>query len=251
VFRAWCLLGIALATPFSASAALGGDLLDKGRFVIRKGDRVVGSEDFVLETRADSLIVQATQRRTIPGPRGDEAYEKNLGMVVHPVDMGMRSYNSSTELGGHTLVRGLVIDDTLYTAYREMDGVGEGDRRVLPPGRLFVLDEELMMPFDLICRSLFRQTFESRPLSLLVLGPRDTLLEVRATALGEETIRWGERPVAARKFSLTSGRMTFTCWAGLRGELLRLSEPVSGLSAERDAPPVKRPASSSPTKPGG
>jgi hypothetical protein len=83
----------------------------------------------------------------------------------------------------------------------------------------------------------------------------DTMLTAHATALGTETIRWGQKPVVAHKLQLkVDSQTTFTFWIGPRGQLLRLIEPVGGLRAERAAPPVKgaaAPPPAPPPKPGG
>jgi hypothetical protein len=144
----------------------------------------------------------------------------------------------------------VTVSDTHYVAFREGGGAGEGISYVLPPGRLYVMEAQLITPFDLIGRSLHGRSFESRALNLLALGPRDTMLEARAVSLGNETIRWGARPVVARKLKIVADtQTTFTLWVGPRGQLLRLIEPAGGLRAERDPPDVKRrPA---PGKPGG
>ena len=81
------------------------------------------------------------------------------------------------------------------------------------------------------------------------------MLDARAVVMGSETIRWGGRPVVARKVKLIAdSQTTFTLWVGPQGQLLRLSEPLGGLRAERDPPPVKRrPPTPKPNepKPGG
>ena len=47
--------------------------------------------------------------------------------------------------------------------------------------------------------------------------------------------------MVARKLHIVADdETTFTLWIGPQGQLLRLSEPVGGLRAERDPPPVKR-----------
>jgi len=121
----------------------------------------------------------------------------------------------------------------------------------LPPGRVFVVDPKVFICFDLICRSLHGKVFEHRPLTLFVLGARDSVVEATATDLGGETIRWGERPILARKMSIGDAQTTFVAWAAPRGNLLRLEETASGLRVERSPPAVKRPAPKPKPKPGG
>jgi hypothetical protein len=175
--------------------------------------------------------------------------------LIGRTDYSVRQYQSTRVFRGRTTVRAVVIADTHYVAYREADGSGEGDSRVLPPGRLFVMDSQIVALFDLLCRSLHDASFDSRPVNLLALGPRDTMLDARAVSLGSETIRWGKRAVVARKLQLVADdQTTFTFWVGSQGQLLRVIEPVGGLRAERDPPAVKRRTQSQappPPKPGG
>jgi hypothetical protein len=169
--------------------------------------------------------------------------------MVSRTDYSLRDYSSTRSFLGTITKRGLALADTHYVAYREDAQGGVGESRVLPPGRLYVMDSQLVTLFDVICRSFHAKSFESRPLNLLALGPRDTLLEARAVVLPNETIRWGAKPVVARKLQIVAdNQTTFTLWVGPQGQLLRLTEPLGGLRAERDPPDVKR----RPTpKPGG
>ena len=94
--------------------------------------------------------------------------------------------------------------------------------------------------FDVICRNLHEQSFEKRPVTVVVLGSRDTVLEATVTDLGADSIRWGARPVAARKLSISDRRTEFSVWVSPAGRMLRLTQPEAGLRVERDAPPVRR-----------
>ena len=77
------------------------------------------------------------------------------------------------------------------------------------------------------------------------------MLDARVVMLPSETIRWGAKPVVTKKLRLIADdQITFTLWIGPQGHLLRLSEPLGGLRADRDAPAIKRPAPPKP-KPGG
>ncbi len=231
-----------------------GDVVDKGSFKIFRNDRALGAETFEIVEVQDSLVVRARQFLTLPTSRGDEPFEKGADILVNRNDFALRQYQSTRTYRGVTTVRALVVADTHYVAYREGEGRGEGESRILPPGRLFVMDSQVVTLFDLLCRSLQGTSFASRPINLLALGPRDTMLDARAVVLGSETIRWGSRPVVARKLQLVAdSQTTFTLWVGSQGQLLRLSEPVGGLRAERDPPAVKRrpPPPPPPPKPGG
>ncbi|MEK7331380.1 MAG: hypothetical protein AAB113_11325 [Candidatus Eisenbacteria bacterium] len=248
------ILVAASAIVAALPAGARGDVVDKGSFKIFRNDRALGAETFEIVEVQDSLVVRARQFLTLPTSRGDEPFEKGADILVNRNDFALRQYQSTRTYRGVTTVRALVVADTHYVAYREGEGRGEGESRILPPGRLFVMDSQVVTLFDLLCRSLQGTSFASRPINLLALGPRDTMLDARAVVLGSETIRWGSRPVVARKLQLVAdSQTTFTLWVGSQGQLLRLSEPVGGLRAERDPPAVKRrpPPPPPPPKPGG
>jgi hypothetical protein len=251
---------VAASTAALALPAGAGDIIDKGSFKIFRGDQPLGAETFEIDEAQDSLVVRARQYLTLPSAQGDQPFEKGADLLLSRHDYSLRQYQSTRTYRGATTVRALVIADTHYVAYREgSNGRGEGESRVLPPGRLFVMDSQLVTVFDLLCRSLQATSFASRPVNLLALGPRDTMLDARAVVLPSETIRWGTKPVLARKVQLIAdSQTTFTLWVGAQGQMLRLSEPVGGLRAERDPPAVRRrtppppkPRESSETKPGG
>ena len=206
-------------------------IVDRGSFKVYRGDRVLGAETFEYLDAADSLVLRARQYLTLPSPEGDQPFEKGADLLLGKQDLVLRQYQSNRKFHGEETIRALVIADTHYVAYRERkDAGGEGDSRVLPPGHLFVMDSQMVTLFDLMCRSLPNGAFPDRPINLLALGPRDTMLEAQTT---------------------------FTLWVGPQGQLLRLSEPRGGLRAERDAPPIKRrtpappPPPKTPPKPGG
>ena len=239
-----CTLIAALATPAH------GDTIDQGSFKIYANDRALGAETFEMSDAKDSLVVRARQYLALPTNRGDEPLEKGVDVLVSRSDFALRQYQANRTFRGTTTKRAVVVADTHYVAYREGDGLGEGVSSVLPPGRVYIMDSQVITLFDLIFRGLYGKTFETRPLNLLALGPRDTMLDARAVSLGNETIRWGGRPLVAHKYQIVAdSQTTFTAWVGPRGQLVRLIEPVAGLRAERDPPPVKR--RSAPPKPGG
>jgi hypothetical protein len=248
MFRALIVLAAAAiaATPSPSPS----DAVDQGSFKIYRHDRSLGAETFEFIDTHDSLIVRARQHLTLPTPQGDQPLERAADLHVSRIDFSLRDYQSTRSFLGTKIMRGLSLSDTHYVAYREDDRGGEGESRVLPPGRLYVMDSQLVTLFDLICRSFHAKSFESRAINLLALGPRDTLLEARVVVLPSETIRWGGRPVVARRLQVVAdSQTTFTLWVGSRGQMLRLSEPAGGLRAEREPPAVKRrPAA---PKPGG
>jgi hypothetical protein len=237
------LCALALASP-SAAEPPRVEQVDKGSFVVYSRGRVVGAESFSIEASGDSLNVFSQAHQTFRTESGEETVDKQMILVANRADFGLKMYQSNQKFRGREVVRGIVIGDTAFTLYREADGGGEGDRRVLPPGRLFVLDSQLFSLFDLICLSLKSRTFETWPISLVTLGERDSVLEATVTHLGSETVRWAAKPVKARKLRFSDGETTFLLWADPAGRMLRLVHEPTELRVERDAPPVKkRPAS--------
>ena len=242
----------ALAMPLLARTQVsdfpdsGGVPIDRGNFQIYQSDRLLGTEVFALVGNGDSLLVTSRSFQVLPG--GD-TLRKDLAQVVGLYDYGLRSYRSQQRLAGHLLSRGLHLGDTTVTSARQFDEHGEVDEFVLPPGRVFVIDPKMFVCFDLICRSLHGKIFDQRPLVLFVLGLRDTMIEATATDLGSETIRWGARPILARKLAIGDARTKFIAWAAPGGRLLRLAETQSGLRVEREPAAVRSRASK--PKPGG
>jgi hypothetical protein len=238
------ILAASIAAPALVAALAAGahcDVVDKGSFKLFLKDRALGAETFEIVDAQDSMIVRSRQFLTVPTADGDLPLEKGADILVSREDFSLRQYQSTLKFRGATITRALVIADTHYVAYREGAGLGDAESRVLPPGRLFVMDSQLITLLDLLCRSLHGSSWETRPIHLLALGPRDTLLDARAFSLGTETIRWGSKPVVAHKLQLVAdSHTTFTLWTSPLGQLLRLGEPVTGLRVERDPPEVKR-----------
>jgi hypothetical protein len=245
---------VAIAGASALLATLPGtprcEVVEKGSYKLYLKDRALGAETFEMLDASDSLIVRARQSLMVPTGDGDLPLEKNADLWVGRADYALRQYQSTLKFRGVTKTRALVMADTHYVAYREDQGLGDAESRVLPPGRLFVMDSQLITLFDILCRSLQGSKWATRPINLLALGPTDTLLDARAFSLGQETIRWGGKPVVAQKLQLVADRQTtFTLWTNPEGHLLRVTEPLSGLRVERDAPDVKR--RPPPPKPGG
>lgn len=222
--------------------------LDRGSFLIYQSGRLLGTEVFALVSSGDSLMVTSRSFQVL---NATDTLRKDVAQVIGLYDFGLRNYRSKQTIGRQTLNRGLELSDTAFTSYRQLGMQGEGERFTLPPGRVFVLDPKVFICFDLICRSLQGKIFDHRPLTLFVLGPRDSVVEATATDLGAETIRWGQRPIQAHKMSIGDARTTFVAWAAPRGNLLRLEETSSGLRVERSPPPLKRPITIPKPKPGG
>src|SRR4029453_8945545 len=172
--------------------------VDKGRFAVYVRDQLIGAETFSLEGTGDSLNLFSRAWRKLRTEQGEESLKKQLVLVAQK-DYGLKSYQSNQTVGSDVLIRGIVIGDTAFTLYREFNGAGEGDRKILPPGRLFVLDSQLFSLVNLISLSLHDKTFETWPVTMVTLGAQDSIVSGTAADLGYETIRWSSRPVRARR----------------------------------------------------
>jgi len=252
--NALLLLGIALgAVPSPEVAAVPAGVIDSSTFRVYQRDRALGTETFSYESMGDSLHIFSHVVQVLPGPDGDLAIDKQVVLTVSAFDYDLKAYQSTLKAGGRDLTRGLVMNDTAFTAYRESQDLGGvGDRLLRPPGRLFVLDGQVFVLFDVMCRNLHGTTFDSRSLSVIVLrDEEDQVTQITATNLGTETIRWGARPVTARKLRFADSYATFHAWVGPQGYMLRLEQPASGLRVERVPPAVKPPARRPPRSSGG
>lgn len=226
--------------------------LDKGKFIIRVKDKVIGSEEFGVEAATDSINALARSSRTRQTDQGEEEIQKLAGMTFGRMDWGLRSYRSEETFRGQTMVRGVFVDprDTVFTVYRERkEGAGEATRYVTAPGRMFVMDSGIYTLFDVLCLHLHGQTFQTRPVNILSFGARDTVMEAQVSDLGRETIRWAARPMQARKLQIQQGPVSFDLWVDPNGRMLRLAHVPTGLLVEREAPAIKKRAA--PPKPGG
>jgi hypothetical protein len=240
-------LWIALVLGALASASARAETVDEGSFQVYRHDLQLGAETFHLTQGHDSLAVIARQYLTLQTPGGAEPLERDADLLVSRTDFSLRSFTSVRVFQGKTIKRGVTVADTHYVAFRQDELGGEGVSYTLPPGRIYVMDSQLITMFDLICRSFQDRASKSRDINLLALGPRDTMLTAHATVAGTETIRWGGKSVAARKLLLAvDDQTTFTLWMGPQGRLLRLVEPVGGLRAERAPPETPGKKGSSP-----
>jgi len=250
------LLAIALfacaAAPLRADD---GDVthLDQGRFRLSLAGRPIGTEDFAFDVSGDSLVVTSHTHMNLPdrGAGSPTALDKNMVMITNAEDFGLRRYFSTQGMGADTLLRGVEPEegDTLFSVYRQNNGHGEGDRLVLPPGRLFVVDSPPQFAsFGLMCHALQGKVFTTRPITLFVLGARDSLYEAQATDLGHERIAWGAAPVNARKLKFSDTTTEFFAWVSPAGNLLRIEQPASGIKAEREPPAASAPKRAAPRK---
>jgi hypothetical protein len=188
----------------------------------------------------DSLVVSATTQRPFRDDKGQlHTFSKSMMLVVDAHDLGLMRYLSNQDFNGHKGVRGLLPTDTVMTHYEEFDGVGNAERVVMPPGRLFVLDPQLFTLFDVLCRSLAGKEFESRRVQLMALAPDSLTLPLATVTMNKaDTLRVGGRRVPTRHYSLDDHGVRFELWADSRGRMLRLENQPSGLSVERLADPL-------------
>ncbi len=242
--RSWILVVCLGAAPVTALHADPPRVDDSGTYRVYQKGRALGTETFSYQTRGDSLVVTSHVVQVIPQSESVDTLDKSIALTVGAFDYDLRDYRSSQRFLGEQVVRGLVLEDTVFTAYRELNGsIGVGDRLVRPPGRLFVIDPQVFVLFDVMCRNLHGKSFDSRPVWVLVLGQPDSIFEATAHNLGTETINWGSRQVLAHKFEITDQHTQFLAWVSPRGQMLRLQKPDVGLRVEREGPPVKRPGS--------
>jgi hypothetical protein len=238
-----------------------GEVIDKGTFKVYQRDRALGTETFEFDSHGDSLSIFSHVVQVLPGPGGDLPIDKQVTIVLGSFDYDLRFYQSKTTVGGpdslvtrrgvRDLTRSLVVSDTALTAYRESSSLGGwGDRLERPAGKFFVLDGQVFVLFDVMCRDLGAKPFQERAVSVILLrDEQDQVTSITAADLGTETIRWAARPVTARKLRFSDSYSTFNAWVGPQGVMLRLEQDGSGLLVERDpsaAQAVKRPAKPTP-----
>jgi hypothetical protein len=257
---AWMVVALVTVTATAATATA--DMLpaagspDMGCFRVYLRDRPIGREEFEFQPRRDSLLVfSSIKDQKLPARDGGvDTLDKRSALVVARVDGDLRSYESSEFINGERLTRRIVIDDerdTAYTTYRETEKGGEGDRRVRPPGRVYVIDPQVYTLFDYLFRTLYAQTFEERPVTLVYMFPAgDTTVEARVKRLGVEPYPWGKTTLQAQRYSIADPWSETLAWVSPSGQLLRLSFPTASVRIERDAAwkphPLAPPATKAP-----
>lgn len=228
--------------------------VDSGSFKIFRRQVELGSEVFTFVTRGDSLVISSDTRLMLAREAGIDTFAKVAALVVGERDYDLRSYQSQQLFQGDNLKRGLVVQDTALTTYLQVNQHGEGATLVRPPGRVFIMDSQVFVLYDVLCRNLYDKTFASRPVTLFSMGVADTVIEATAEDLGKETQAWGGRATPVRKLRIAFEGVEFFVWISDRGQMLRLEQPAYGLRIERqpDAPrSTKRaPAKRSPPKRG-
>ena len=219
-----------------------GSALDEGTFVISQGGKQVRLEDFAVERTGDTLLVRASSRVGLPG-QAERPTDKSMILVVGPLDFAMGSYWSQQVAGRDTLRRGVEVTpgDTVFTVWRELDRAGSGDRVAMPPGRLYILDPPLFTTFNFIGRTLQGKVCDRRPITVFVLGPRDSLVAATVNDVGVETLRWGGREVQARKLVIADEHTSYTTWFSPEGRMLRLEQPHFGIRVDRRPPSTQAP----------
>jgi hypothetical protein len=233
-----CLIALSLAAAAPSRAAP--VTLDSGTFIVYQNDKPVGTEAFTAERRGDSLIVTSRADLTHSMGGSDVKVEKSLLLLLSAFDFGLHHYESKQLAGDNKLSRAINVHDTTIALYRENEVGGTAAVLSLPPGRLFVIDPMMFALFDVMCLSLHEHVFTTRPISLLSLAATDSLFEAQVEDLGTETIRWGAKPVKARKLKFADQTVSFLAWTGPSGGLLRLEQPEQKLRVERQPAPVKK-----------
>jgi hypothetical protein len=214
---------------------------DKGNYNISLRGRAIGVETFSFTWMGDTLLVESSSHQQIPDASGGLELVKRSATFMHAADYGLRSYLSNQIFRGDTLVRGLepTETDTVLSVMQEFRGAGQLSRKPTPAGRIFVLDSPpLFSTFDLIGRTLHGKPAD-RSINLYVLADHDTAVVATVREVGYEPLRWGARPVTARKLEIVDGNTQFIVWMSPRGRMLRFEQPSNGLVVERDAGPVK------------
>lgn len=238
------LAALLFAAPAPPAHAQGTATPDTGMFVILDREVPVANERYQYLYMGDSLMIASTTRRQFQDEKGQRyQFTKRMVLVVDAHDLGLQRYTSNQEFRDHKAVRGLLPGDTVMTYFTEIDGVGSADRVVQPPGRLFVLDQQLFTLFDVLCRSLAGKEFVTRPVQLVALAPDSLTLPLATISVGKpDTLQLGSRRVPARRYALVDRGVRFDLWADARGRMLRMSNEPSGLSVVRvpDAQPVPK-----------
>jgi hypothetical protein len=214
-------------------------IVDQGAFKVTFQEHALGRETFEIAIHAESLYVMSEYRQ--PMRQGD-SLRRTLLLVVRHFDNDLIAYKSTLRLpDSPKITRGVTLGDTVVNVYRESETGGEGVTFVRPPGRLFVVESNLYALLDLLFRDLnSRQGWTTRPVNLVVVGERDTVVQATARSLGPETTRWGNGPITANKYSVSDGRTEFVAWMAPKGYTIRIEVPAIGLRVEREAPPVRR-----------
>jgi hypothetical protein len=211
---------------------------DRATFEIRVHDKTIGTETIEFENETDSLRVSSSSLQML-GSSGRDSLIKQTKLVATLEDLDLHAYASAQRFLGQTVERGVECEDTLIHLSSFANGRGEQDIIARPPGRLFVIDAGSFVSFDLICRMLRGRAFVTRPVNMLILGPRDTVVTATLEDGGTETLRWGTSPTTARRVRFSDRSSLYTLWMDAEGRLLRLENTWSGVRVDRKPPPVR------------
>lgn len=233
----WMVAIALLALPVPA-LVLGAPQAERTTFEIRVHDKAIGTETIEFENGTDSLRVSSSSLQML-GASGRDSLAKQTKTVATLEDLDLRAYASAQRFLGQTIERGVECEDTLIHLTTFANGRGEQDIAARPPGRLFVIDAGSFVSFDLICRMLRGRAFVTRPVNMLILGPRDTVVTATLEDGGTETLRWGAAPVTARRITLTDRTGRYTMWMDPQGRMLRLENTWSGVRVDRKASPAR------------
>jgi hypothetical protein len=233
----WTAL-FALAFDTVSAVGQGAAPADRATFEIRVHDKPIGTETILIENSTDSLRVSSSSLQML-GPAGRDSLLKQTKLVATLEDLDLRAYASAMRFLGDVVERGVECEDTLL--HLSTFAHGRGDQFIItrPPGRLFVIDTGSFVSFDLICRMLRGRAFVTRPVNMLILGPRDTVVTATLSDGGTETLRWGTGPTTARRVTLTDRTSEYVMWMDATGRMLRLENAWSHVRVERKPPPAR------------
>ncbi len=236
-----CLMAVFVALLLAPVAARAGAFVpDQGFYRVYQQDRLLGVERISFEQHSDSLVVTSKVRQRLPrGPSQQDTLAKTAMLVLGIKDGAWRSYQSYEQLNRDELTRILTVTDTTYTSYRQGSEGGFGDTFECPPGRVYVVDPQVFVLFDVLCRDMHAQGFEERPVTLLYVTARDTAITARVKRLGKGPLRVGNETITAEKFSITDPWSEFFVWVSPNGRMLRLTLPAVGLRVDRDPASLK------------
>lgn len=212
--------------------------VDSSQLVVFEDGNPVAHENNSFENMGDSLVVYATLQRDFVDEQGKHhPLKKSMMLVVDSRDLGLIRYLSTQKFNDHEIQRGLIPGDTSMTYFIELDGAGNADRVVRPPGRLFVMDSQLFTLFDVVSRSFANKTFTTRRVQVLALLP-DSLAAPLATvtALGTDTLQVGRTKQRLKHYGYDDPSAHFELWADAQGRLVRLTHADSHLLVERVEP---------------
>lgn len=234
---AW-ILAVSLLVLAASAAGQGAPAPDRATFQISVHDQPIGYELIQIENSTDSLRVASSSVQML-GRAHTDSLIKQTKVIATIEDLDLRAYASSTRFMGDILERGVECEDTLLHLSSVTNHRGDQVIVPRPPGRLFVIDAGSFVSFNLICRMLRGRAFVTRPVNMLILGPRDTVVTATVEDGGTETLKWGTGPVTARRVTLTDRDSRYVMWMDATGRMLRLENAWSGVRVERKPPPAR------------